>query len=155
MEFLKDGKNAILEIKKSQEKFNLFTHADIENLSIYKEKEVLYFPFSVFGINNNFEIKQDEKGIYHVELIYLGKFLPNIEKDIKNKNLEEEGLPNTTFKIFLDKSGLIKNEKGNNMNIIQKQVLIIVQDALLDNHLIIVLQIVFYVHREIILMIFL
>ena len=116
MEFLKDGKNAILEIKKSQEKFNLFTHADIEKLSIYKEEEVLFFPFSVFGINNNFEIKQDEKGIYHVELIYLGKFLPNIEKDIKNKNLEEEELPNTTFKILLDKSGLIKNEKGNNMN---------------------------------------
>ena len=41
-----NNKNAILTIVKSENKYDLLTHADIENISDFKkEREVLFFPF--------------------------------------------------------------------------------------------------------------
>ena len=53
-------KNAILKIIKAEKNYDLYTHADIENLSVFKEKEVLFFPFSAFGIDK-FEYNQQKK----------------------------------------------------------------------------------------------
>ena len=71
--------------------YSLSTHSDIENISKYpSEKEVLFFPYSSFEIK---EIKQNKKSkndndenYYEIKLLYLGKYIKEIEKldgDIK------------------------------------------------------------------------
>lgn len=61
-----NNKNAMLTVIKSENKYDLLTHADIEDISDFKkEREVLFFPLSVFGIddftfdesNNRYELK--------------------------------------------------------------------------------------------------
>ena len=44
--------------------YSLSTHADIEELSYFDEKEVLFFPFSSFEINNINEINDNNEKIY-------------------------------------------------------------------------------------------
>ena len=67
--YLRYGKNAMLILKAFSNEFDLKTHADIEEFSYYpNEKEVLFFPFSAFGINK-FEYNP-VKSLYIVELIY-------------------------------------------------------------------------------------
>ena len=106
--FLNIGKkNAILKIIKAEKNYDLFTHADIENLSVFfKEKEVLFFPFSTFGIDK-FDYNQQKKR-YEIELIYLGKFI----KDFQNQKTSDK-LPDTNFKIQFKESGLAKKEIDN------------------------------------------
>jgi len=105
--FLNNGKkNAILKIIKAEKNYDLYTHADIENLSVFKEKEVLFFPFSVFGIDK-FEYNQQKKR-YEIELIYLGKYI----KDFQNQKTSDK-LPDTNFKIQFKESGLSKKEIDN------------------------------------------
>ena len=78
--YLRYGKNAMLILKAFSNEFDLKTHADIEEFSYYpNEKEVLFFPFSAFGINK-FEYNP-VKSLYIVELIYYGKF--NKDFDVK------------------------------------------------------------------------
>ena len=91
--------------------YNLSTHGDISKLSVYpNENEVLFFPFSTFEIKNIKEIYiGNEKG-YEIKLLYLDKYLDDIEQDknvIKNVNK----LPDSKFKEQLSKTGLIKKEK--------------------------------------------
>ena len=78
--------------------YNLSTHGDIENLSCFpNEKEVLFFPFSTFEIKDIKEIKIEDEIRYEIKLLYLGKYLKEIEKD-KNLVEKENEIPNTEFK---------------------------------------------------------
>ena len=85
--------------------YSLSTHSDIENISIYpNEKEVLFFPFSSFEIKDiNERIYNNEK-IYEIKLLYLGKYLKEIE------NLDAS-IPDSTFKKELKELGLIPEKK--------------------------------------------
>ena len=96
-------------------KYNLSTHGDIEHISYFpEEKEVLFFPFSAFEIKEINPIKIGEKTIYEIKLLYLGKYLKDIEKD-KNLVKKENKLPNSEFKKHILEFGLIKAEKVENM----------------------------------------
>ena len=95
--------------------YSLATHADIENISYYQyEKEVLFFPFSSFEIKDIKEVNQN-KYEYEIKLLYLGKYVKEIEKD---KNIVEKGkeIPDSKLKEELIKEGLIQPEKINNIN---------------------------------------
>ena len=95
--------------------YNLSTHGDIEKISFYpNEKEVLFFPFSSFEIKNINEIYLKNEKIYEINLLYLGKYLKDIENDnnLINNNIL---IPNTEFKKQIEEFGLIK--KDNNKNI--------------------------------------
>ena len=97
--------------------YNLSTHADIENMAIFPgEKEVLFFPFSSFEIK---AIKEEniegEKG-YKIQLLYLGKYLKDLEND-KSLIINENKLPESEFKTQLKEAGLIKIEKIESINI--------------------------------------
>jgi len=85
--------------------YSLSTHCDIENISKFpKEKEVLFFPFSSFEIKDiNEKIYNNEK-IYEIKLLYLGKYLKEIE------NLDEK-IPDSKFKKEMIKSRLILGKK--------------------------------------------
>ena len=74
--FLSNGdKNAILTVVKYEKDINLNTHADIEELSAYpEEREVLFFPFSVFEIES-IEPISNEPQKFNLKLTYLGKYI--------------------------------------------------------------------------------
>ena len=96
--------------------FNLSTHGDIEKLLYFpNEREVLFFPFSAFEVKGLKEIDINEERGYEIKLLYLGKYLKEIEN---NKNLIEEGieLPDCEFKNQLSDFGLIKPERIQNIN---------------------------------------
>ena len=96
--------------------YNLSTHCDLEDFSAFPgEKEVLFFPFSAFEIKSIKEIDiNGEKG-YEIQLLYLGKYLKEIEND-KNIIINENNLPNSDFKNQLIECGLIKKENIENIN---------------------------------------
>ena len=111
--------------KKDNEGYNLCTHGDIEKISYFpKEQEVLFFPFSSFEIKDIKEAKiEGEKG-YEINLLYLDKYLKDIEND-KNIIINENKIPDTEFKKQicetefkkqLCETGLIKEEKIENIN---------------------------------------
>jgi len=85
--------------------YSLSTHCDIENISkIPQEKEVLFFPFSSFEIKDiNEKIYNNEK-IYEIKLLYLGKYLKEIE------NIDKK-IPDSEFKKEMIESGLIFEKK--------------------------------------------
>ena len=105
--YLRFGRNVILTIINSEKEQDLYTHADIERLSYFpNEKEVLFFPFSVFGID---DLEYDQvRNIYNLKLIYFGKFN---KLSISNKKIN-----NYSFKNNLLKTGLLENEKINSIN---------------------------------------
>jgi len=85
--------------------YSLSTHCDIEKISMYpEEKEVLFFPFSSFEIQDINEIMNDKEKIYEIKLLYLGKYLKEIE------NLDEN-IPDSDFKKEMIESGLIPERK--------------------------------------------
>ena len=97
--------------------YNLSTHADIEKISIYpKEREVLFFPFSSFEIQDVKEVNMNNEQVYEIELLYLGKYLKDLVDD-KSLSLNGNKLPESEFKIQLINSGLIKKEKIENTDI--------------------------------------
>ena len=109
------NKNTLLTIVGSRKEFNLDTHADIEELSFYKnEKEVLFFPFSAFAIED-FMVDEETK-INNIKLTYLGKYIKKFEND-KKFNISTDKLPNTRFKELFKKSGLVKEDVIDNMKI--------------------------------------
>jgi len=120
-EFLSKGKNAMLTIVRDEDQqYDLFTQADIEEISCFpEEKEVLFFPFSAFGINK-FSYESDK--IYNIELKYLGRYIQDFVNDKKITTMYDE-IPNTDFKKLFKKSGLVQENKINNMKIndIQKE----------------------------------
>ena len=95
--------------------YSLSTHTDVENISIFNlEKEVLFFPFSSFEIKDIKEIKGDEdENIYEIRLIYLGKYLKEIEKDVNIIEMENE-LPDSEFKKQILELGLLQKDKIKN-----------------------------------------
>ena len=102
------GKNTLLIVEDAKAEYDLLTHADIEELSTYGyEKEVLFFPFSAFGIQD-FEYDY-YRNKYVIKLIYLGKYIKNFESD-KKFNISSDKLPNSYFKNLLEKSGLVEKE---------------------------------------------
>ena len=96
--------------------YNLSKHCDLENLSYFPgEKEVLFFPFSSFEIKDIKEIElKGEKG-YEIKLLYLGKYLKDIENE-QNIIMDENYIPESEFKKQLIDFGLIKEEKIERMN---------------------------------------
>ena len=96
--------------------YNLSTHGDIEKISfIPNEREVLFFPFSSFEIKDIKEVYNGNENIYEIKLLYLGKYLKDIEND-KNIIINENKIPDNEFKKQLYESGLIKKEKIQNIN---------------------------------------
>ena len=96
--------------------FNLSTHCDLENISYYQsEKEVLFFPFSSFEIKEIKEIDLGYEKIYEMRLLYLGKYLKDIEND-KSITINENSLPDSEFKKQLIECGLIQKEKIEKIN---------------------------------------
>ena len=96
--------------------YNLSTHCDLENLSFFPgEKEVLFFPFSSFEIKDIKEIELGGEAGYEIRLLYLGKYLKDIEND-PNIIMDENDIPDSEFKKQLIDFGLIKKEKIEKMN---------------------------------------
>ena len=96
--------------------YNLSTHGDIEKISFFpNEKEVLFFPFSSFEIKDIKEIKIGKEKRYEIKLLYLGKYLKEIEKNkiIMNKEIK---IPDSEFKKQLCEFGLIRKEKIEDIN---------------------------------------
>ena len=93
--------------------YNLSTHGDIEEISCFpKEKEVLFFPFSAFEIK---EINKNEENIYEIKLLYLGKYLKEIENN-ESITKNENKIPESKFKNQLILSGLVKKEVIQDIN---------------------------------------
>ena len=97
--------------------YNLSTHGDIEKISFFpNEREVLFFPFSSFEIKSLEEKYIGKEKIYEIKLLYLGKYLKDIEND--NKLINNEILiPDSKFKKHLEDFGLIKKEILKKINI--------------------------------------
>ena len=96
--------------------YSLSTHGDIEKISFYpNEKEVLFFPFSSFEIKyiNEFNINGEKR--YEINLLYLGKYLKEIEND-KSITEKENIIPESEFKKQILEFGLIQPEKIININ---------------------------------------
>ena len=88
--------------------YSLSTHADIEELSYFNEKEILFFPFSSFEIKEIKEVNGKYEKIYEIRLLYLGKYTKEFSKtEIFEK---EKNIPNTEFKKQIVQFGLIKPE---------------------------------------------
>ena len=113
--FYKNDKNVMLTIESSNENYNLHTHADIEKLSVFDEKEVLFFPFSAFAIKD-FQKDSPGKHKHELKLEYLGKYEEKFKND---KKLESQNdlLPKNNFKDFLQKSGLVEKDKIETMTV--------------------------------------
>ena len=86
---------------------NSSTHADIENISFYPaEREVLFLPFSSFGIRGIKEIINNNEKIYEIKIFYLIEYSQELIEDssiINNENI----IPNTEFKNQIIQFGLI------------------------------------------------
>ena len=86
------------------------THCDIENISFFPEdKEVLFFPFSSFEIKDIKEININSDKVYEIDLLYLDKYLQDIENDY-NLITNKIKLLDSEFKKQLSNSSLIQKE---------------------------------------------
>ncbi len=88
---------------------NLLTHSDIENISFYKEKEVLFFPFSSFEINKIEDTQINGIKTFIIYLNYLGKY----ETQLKNVKDINQIIPNSSFKNDIIESKIIENANYN------------------------------------------
>ena len=97
--------------------YNLATHGDLREVSFFPdEQEVLFFPFSSFEIKDIKEIQIENEAGYEIKLLYLGKYLKDIENDktlIKNAN---KVIFESKFKEQLFETGLIKKENIEKIN---------------------------------------
>ena len=89
--FLKDKINkksaneeiVLYQIQSSKDSRN-FTNVDIQNFSVFDEKEILFFPFSCFEINNVQILQNNNFGKYfNINLVYLGKYKKEVKKTEK------------------------------------------------------------------------
>ena len=61
--------------KEDNNSYDLSTHADLGDLSVYKnEKEVLFFPFSSFLLSDLIQTNINKETRYEIKLIYLGNY---------------------------------------------------------------------------------
>ena len=92
--------------------YSLSTHTDMESISFFSsEKEVLFFPFSPFEIKSIKEIEGEN--LYEIRILYLGKYLKQIEKDVNIIEIENE-IPDSEFKKQIIELGLIDKDKIDN-----------------------------------------
>ena len=103
-----DNLSKVLYIIEKDDKidYSLSTHCDIEKISKYpEEKEVLFFPFSSFEIEGiNEKMDNNNEKIYEIKLLYLGKYLKEIEN-------VDENVPNSKFKEEMIELVLISERK--------------------------------------------
>ena len=98
--------------------YNNITNTDLSKFSFYDEKEILFFPFSVFELSN---IEYNNKyKFYLIKLNYLGKYRKMFPKDAIA--LLNEPQPNTLFltnfeKMLLKKIPIKKRVKENNQQL--------------------------------------
>jgi hypothetical protein len=96
--------------------YNISTHSDIEEISFFKdEKEVLFFPFSAFEIKEIKEKLKDNKIIFEIKLLYLGKYVKEFKQNkefIESENI----IPNSEFKKQIVQIGLINQDNINQNN---------------------------------------
>ena len=113
-----DLSKVLFEVEKDNNiDYTLSTHADIEKISyLPDEKEVLFFPFSSFEIQDMQEINNNNEKIYLIKLLYLGKYFQALKNDI-NLNKKEETITDSKFKNEIIKFGLINKENIENNNI--------------------------------------
>ena len=91
--------------------YGLSTHCDLEKISYFpNQKEVLFFPFSSFEIKSIKTVSLRGETIYEIKLLFLDKYLGFIEID-KNLIVNEESLPNSLFKNYIQDFGLISKTK--------------------------------------------
>ena len=77
-------KNAMLYVIGYNKSIDLKTHEDIEEISIIpEEREILFFPFSSFGIQR-IEKDPNDTNRYNLKLINLGKYIKDFEKNKKS-----------------------------------------------------------------------
>ena len=120
-----DNKNnklsgVLLELKNDNNiDYSLSTHADIDKISFFDDEgEVLFFPFSTFEISKEIKIIKGTKNkkIYHITLLYLGKYIKEVEKtvnDKKDENKNDIPIPDSKFKNEICEFGLIEKDKAN------------------------------------------
>ena len=96
--------------------YNLSTHADIDEFSFFSEKEVLFFPFSCFQIENIEEKTINNQKLYEIKLLYLGKYLKEIENDEEFQN-NQNPLPESNLKEEIKENGLVEEEKIDTMTV--------------------------------------
>ena len=83
----------------------------MENISFYKEeKEVLFFPFSAFEIKDLRKKIDGGITLYEINLLYLGKYLKDIEND-KDIIEKTDKITDSKFKKELSEFGIIKKEE--------------------------------------------
>ena len=102
-------KNTMLTIIKMNTENDLNTHADMEMISPFKEKEVLFFPFSAFEIADMEYDKMNDR--YNIKLIYLG-IINNFKMD---KKVDMEYL-----KTLMEKTGVIKIDNLTKKDLLSK-----------------------------------
>ena len=96
--------------KNDNTNYKTATHCDIENISFFPEdKEVLFFPFSSFEIKDIKEININSDKVYEIDLLYLDKYLQDIENDY-NLITNKIKLLDSEFKKQLSNSSLIQKE---------------------------------------------
>ena len=96
--------------------YKISTHCDIGNISFFRgDKEVLFFPFSSFGIKDIKEININNDKVYEIDLLYLGGYLNSIEND-NNLITNKIRLLDSAFKKQLSESGIIQKEIILNLN---------------------------------------
>ena len=115
----------IIEERKIDNKieYSLDTHTALEKVSFFNnEREVLFFPFSSFGIKKIEEKNINNENIFEIILDYLGKHLKELKKEeklvIKEENKEDtlQTLPDSEFKRNIMKSGLVDRNQVETIN---------------------------------------
>ena len=102
-------KNTMLTIIKMNTENDLNTHADMEMISPFREKEVLFFPFSAFEIADMEYDKMNDR--YNIKLIYLG-IINNFKMD---KKVDMDYL-----KTLMEKTGVIKIDNLTKKDLLSK-----------------------------------
>ena len=64
--------------KDDKNNYDYCTYCDLEGISFYKEKDILFLPFSAFKIKDLKQTYKEGDIIYEIRLTYIGKYLNNI-----------------------------------------------------------------------------
>ena len=96
---------------------NLFTHFDIENVSLYpNEKKVLFLPFSSFEVKEIKELSEDGRCIIQISLDYLNKYDSILRNYNKNINLNQI-IPSSLYKDEFIKFNIFSNSNFSSLTI--------------------------------------
>ena len=124
IKFLKKAKNDLIPImfilNTMEVDENFSSNADIEQYSIYNEKEVLFFPFSSFLVEKEMKVEKiEEIETRVIYLNYLGKYRKEIEDKIKSLDKTKiKELLSRNLKFIKDISSIMLEENNFNDKII-------------------------------------